>query len=309
MNIYTIEYSGKSFEGWSNLGDDIQSLAAKRLLPRVDGSISREKLKHPVTPGVLSMNGYFLGGVEWPPAPELVPLFFAFHVTPGSVAQVCSPDGIAYLKKHEPIGCRDRGTMELLKRHGVDAFYSKCVTLTLPRREREPENGRVYMVGLSKGAESTVPRSIRRRAVVVDQAKLRLPALTPALKEELSQHLLDTYSRTASLVITSKIHCAMPCIAMGIPVVFIYDKNKKDDYRVSVVKDLIGINYVEESGLGRAVSNRLRSLRINWSPAALEFEEEKKNIRLGYLDALERARKSFESMHGMPCRPDAAALS
>jgi len=165
------------------------------------------------------------------------------------------------------------------------------------------------MVGLSKGAESTVPRSIRRRAVVVDQAKLRLPALTPALKEELSQHLLDTYSRTASLVITSKIHCAMPCIAMGIPVVFIYDKNKKDDYRVSVVKDLIGINYVEESGLGRAVSNRLRSLRINWSPAALEFEEEKKNIRLGYLDALERARKSFESMHGMPCRPDAAALS
>lgn len=87
MNIYTIEYSGKSFEGWSNLGDDIQSLAAKRLLPRVDGSISREKLKHPVTPGVLSMNGYFLGGVEWPPAPELVPLFFCFPCNTG----LCCP--------------------------------------------------------------------------------------------------------------------------------------------------------------------------------------------------------------------------
>lgn len=293
MNIYTIEYSGKSFEDWANLGDDIQSLAARKLLPRVDGGISRERLQQPVTPGVLSMNGYFLGGVEWPPAPELVPFFYAFHVTPGSAARVCSPESIAYLRKNEPIGCRDRGTMELLQRHGVDAFYSRCVTLTLPRRELEPENGRVYLVGLSKGAEAAVPRSIRRRAVVVDQAKLRLPDLTPALKEELSQHLLDTYSRTASLVITSKIHCAMPCIAMGIPVVFLYDKNKKNDYRVGVVKDLIGINYVGESRLDRILFNRLMAKKINWFPAALDFEEEKKSIKAGYLDALQRAIKAF----------------
>jgi hypothetical protein len=308
MKIYTIEYSGESFEDWANLGDDIQSLAAKMLLPRVDGSVSREKLKHPVAPGVLSMNGYFLGGVEWPPAPELVPIFFAFHVTPGSAAKVCSPDGIAYLKRHEPIGCRDRGTMELLQRHGVDAFYSKCVTLTLPRRKREPENGRVYIVGLSKGAESAVPRSIRRRAVVVDQAKLRLPSLTPKLKEELSQHLLDTYKRTASLVITSKIHCAMPCIAMGIPVVFLYDKNKENDYRVSIVKDLIGINYIGESWLDRAVFNRLRASKINWSPGVLEFEEEKHSIREAYLEAFNRARERFENTREVSIQLGAASL-
>lgn len=293
MKIYTIEYSGKSFEDWANLGDDIQSIAAKRLLPRVDGGISREKLRQPTEPGVLSMNGYFLGGCEWPPAPELTPIFFAFHVTPGSVARVCSPEGIAYLKKHEPIGCRDRGTMEILQRHGVEAFYSKCVTLTLPRRECEPENGRIYMVGLSKGAESAVPRSIRRRAVVVDQAKLRLPDLTPGLKEEISQHLLDTYSRTASLVITSKIHCAMPCIAMGIPVVFLYDKEKLDDYRVGIIKDLIGIQYVGESKLDRLFLNRLRGLKVDWSPKPLEFEGEKQVIREGYLSAFERAVSRF----------------
>lgn len=293
MKIYTIEYSGKSFADWANLGDDIQSLAAKRLLPRVDGGVSREKLKCPVAPGVLSMNGYFLGGVEWPPAPELVPIFFAFHMTPGSVARVCSPEGIAYLKQHEPIGCRDRGTMEILQRHGVEAFYSKCVTLTLPRREREPENGRVYMVGLSKGAESAVPRSIRRRAVVVDQAKLRLPDLTPGLKEELSQHLLDTYSRTAALVITSKIHCAMPCIAMGIPVVFLYDKAKKDDYRVGIIKDLIGIQYVGESKLDRLLFNRLRQRSIDWAPAALDLESEKARIGDEYARAFTRAVEQF----------------
>jgi hypothetical protein len=299
MKIYTIEYSGQSFEDWANLGDDIQSLVAKKLLPYVDGGVSRERLKHPVSPGVISMNGYFLGLCDWPPSPDLQPFFFAFHVTPGSVAKVCSPEGIAYLKQHEPIGCRDQGTMHLLQQYGVEAYYSKCVTLTLPRRETAPQNGRIYMVGLSKAATVAVPKSIRRSAVVVDQAKLRLPEMSPALKEQVSQHLLDTYSKTASLVITSKIHCAMPCIAMGIPVVFLYDKAKQDDYRVSIVKDLIGIQYVGEGRLDKWVTNRLRGRKINWSPQPLEFEEEKRKIREGYLAAFEQAVSRFK-LRGNP---------
>lgn len=293
MKIFTIEYSGKSFADWANLGDDIQSLAAKKLLPYVSGGVSRERLQHPEEPGVISMNGYFLGLCDWPPAPELEPFFFAFHITPGSIAKVCSPEGIAYLKKHEPIGCRDRGTQDILRSHGIEAFYSKCITLTLPKRENTPKNGRVYMVGLSAGAESAVPRSLRKKAVIVDQAKLRLPDLTPTLKESLCEHLLDTYAKTASLVITSKIHCAMPCIAMGIPVVFLYDKSKKNDYRVSIIQDLIGIQYVGESRLDRALLNRRRSKQIDWSPKPLEFEESKQQIRSEYLAAFERAAKRY----------------
>lgn len=296
MKIYTIEYSGKSFEDWANLGDDIQSLAAKKLLPRVDGGVSRERLKHPDAPGVISMNGYFLGLCDWPPSPDLQPFFFAFHVTPGSVAKICSPEGIAYLKRHEPIGCRDRGTMDILRSYGVDAFYSKCVTLTLPRRKESPSaaEGKIYMVGLSKAAVQAVPRHIRKSAVVVDQAKLRLPFLSPDLKEQLAQELLDVYARTASLVITSKIHCAMPCIAMGIPTVFIYDKNKKDDYRVNIINDLIGIQYVGEGRLDRLLLNRLRGKRINWRPPILEFEVEKQKIREDYVNSFERAVGRFK---------------
>ena len=295
MNIYTIEYSGKSFEDWANLGDDIQSLAAKKLLPRVDGGVTRERLRSPGAPGVISMNGYFLGQCDWPPSPDLQPFFFAFHVTPGSVAKVCSPEGIAYLKQHEPIGCRDQGTMHLLQKHGVKAFYSKCVTLTLPRRDKAPQNGRIYMVGLSKGAVAAVPKRIRRQAVLVDQAKLRLPDIRPSLKEELSQHLLDTYSKTAALVITSKIHCAMPCIAMGIPVVFLYDKSKQDDYRVNIIKDLVGIQYVGEGRLDKWLLNRLQGKKINWSPKPLEFEAEKQAIRESYLHAFECAVERFKA--------------
>ncbi len=293
MNIYTIEYSGASFENWANLGDDIQSLAAKKLLPRVDGGISREGLTSTDKAGVLSMNGYFLGACEWPPAPGIEPFFFAFHVTPGSLAKVCSPTGIEYLKKFQPIGCRDRGTMEHMQAHGLEAFYSKCVTLTLPRRTQAPANGKVFMVGLSKGGESAVPRAIRKKAVLVDQAKLRLPFLSPQAKEMISQDLLDTYAREASLVITSKIHCAMPCIAMGIPVVFLYDDKCRDDYRVGIIADLIGINYVGETLFARKFSNRLRSKQIDWTPESKDIEAEKLAIKTGYLEAFERAAQRY----------------
>ncbi|OXM41815.1 hypothetical protein CFY91_01930 [Pseudomonas fluvialis] len=85
----------------------------------------------------------------------------------------------------------------------------------------------------------------------------------------------------------------MPCIAMGIPVVFLYDKKKVDDYRVGIIKDLIGIQYVGETRLDRIFLNRLRGLKFDWNPQPLEFESEKLRIREGYLSAFERAVARF----------------
>lgn len=237
------------------------------------------------------MNGYFGAGML-PLSPALEPFFFAFHVTQESAARISDPEVVAYLKAREPIGCRDRGTMELMRRQGIEAFYSKCVTLTLPRREKTPENGRVYMVGLSPAAKSAVPKRIAKDAVVVDQAKLRIPDMGPDMKQMISQHLLDTYAATAGLVITSKIHCAMPCIAMGIPVIFIYDEDKRDDYRVGLIDDLVGINYVGASWLHRKLVNRFFN-RIDWSPVSIDIESEKENIRSAYLEAFGRAAERY----------------
>ena len=39
--------------------------------------------------------------------------------------------GIAYLKKHAPIGCRDKFTVQILNEKGIDAYFTGCLTLTL----------------------------------------------------------------------------------------------------------------------------------------------------------------------------------
>lgn len=302
MKIFTLKYSGSFLQPWANLGDDIQSIAAKRLLPKVDGHLYREALAETRESGVVSMNGFFMEEGGWPPAESLEPFFFSFHISARAEKKICSSEGIAYLRKYAPIGCRDQGTRELLARHGIDAYVSKCVSLTFAKRSREPVDGKVFLVNLSKAAESIVPRRIRKQAFVVNQAKLRLPALTHETRESLAEHLLETYANHASLVITSKIHCAMPCVAMGIPVVFLYDESKRADYRVQIVESLIGINYVRDSWLDRKVLNPQTGGRINWSPAPVDIEAEKKLIIKAYQEAFQKAVRRFSQKS--PARQD-----
>jgi hypothetical protein len=286
--ICLLEYRGEVFADSFNLGDDIQTLAASRLVPRVDGYVSREGLDRVAEPCTVPLNGYFMNTANWPPAPGVRPVFYAFHVAREGQAVLCSPQSIDYLRRWQPIGCRDRGTMQLLANHGLETYYSRCLTLTLPRRERAPEDGQVFLVGLSRAARQTVPKALRRGAVTVDQARVRLPIDATGLKQALAAELLEQYRRRARLVITSKIHCAMPCIAMGIPVVFLYDAARRDDYRVHLIEELVGIHYVRHKGWLAPLFNHWYGRRIDWSPKAPDIETLKQQIAAGFAEAFAR---------------------
>ncbi|MGU9957180.1 MAG: polysaccharide pyruvyl transferase family protein [Arenicellales bacterium WSBS_2016_MAG_OTU3] len=55
----------------------------------------------------------------------------------------------------------------------------------------------------------------------------------------LAQELLDRYKNEAELVITSRLHCALPCIAMGIPVLLFADPNSE---RMKLATEIIPIH-------------------------------------------------------------------
>ncbi len=58
------------------------------------------------------------------------------------------PSGIAFLKKNAPVGCRDLYTKSLLEAHGIAAYFSGCMTLTLGKDYVVPDAGHkgVYVV-------------------------------------------------------------------------------------------------------------------------------------------------------------------
>ena len=268
-----------------NIGDYIQSVAAESYFEKVDVFIERERLDKVESSGGkirLIMNGWFMHHPEnWPPSDDIEPLFVSFHVTPKNAPGILSDSGVAYLKRYEPIGCRDTNTVKLLEAKGVSSYFSGCLTLTLGQRyPRGLQDGSVYFVDpyfenfykingcLSwRAFWMAIPRIILNiRTIMEISKKIPKPYLKAILsaasfyvaysavfedslladskfvyhsieqarypthedKLALARSLLAMYS-TASLVVTSRIHCALPCLGLGTPVYFVTSDNLESE--------------------------------------------------------------------------------
>lgn len=122
-----------STEKQVNIGDYIQALAAAQFFPKSYGFIQRDKLKeYDGEKCKVIMNGWYMHHTEqWPPSEKIIPLFVAFHINTSAKDGLLSEESIEYLKKFQPIGCRDYFTRDLLASKGIDAYFSACLTLTL----------------------------------------------------------------------------------------------------------------------------------------------------------------------------------
>lgn len=120
---------------YKNMGDYVQSIAARQFVGDKAVLLERDHLhEYEGEPVKLIMAAWWMHYPEnWPPSKNIVPLFTSFHITPDKADKMLSEEGVAYFKKHEPIGCRDKGTQRLLEDRGIRAFFSGCLTLTLGR--------------------------------------------------------------------------------------------------------------------------------------------------------------------------------
>ncbi|MCW3846630.1 polysaccharide pyruvyl transferase family protein [Sphingomonas sp. LB-2] len=213
-----------------NLGDEIQSIAARTWLPRVDRLVSREALdRDPGAEVAMILNGWFMHRPRhWPPHPRFAPLVTSLHLSrdrPGgprafwnrtAAERMLRGEGRAWLERHGPVGARDPSTLDLLQRAGIDAYHSGCLTLTLPRPE--VARGDAVIACDLGPAELAALRTVTSAPVVtthIDRA-----TRDPHQRLEKAAALLDLYAR-AKAVVTSRIHCALPCLALGTPVLFV----------------------------------------------------------------------------------------
>ena len=244
-----------------NLGDFIQSIAAAAFLEEKAVFLDRDQLHLGTeTPTKLILNGWFMEKPHhWPPGPGIDPLFISFHINPTAQQQMLSPEGIAYLQKHAPIGCRDQYSLELLQKHQIPAYFSGCLTLSLEakafaRPKTAPDKPYVLLCSaLERLDPKNNPISFGfkgllnalknvQRAFRFQKANRRLEAFLVQTEQPLvrKSQIVSTqqYNRDerysmaeeqlqwiahAKIVVTSRIHTALPAVAMGIPVIFLSD--------------------------------------------------------------------------------------
>lgn len=289
-----LKYASLKYENSSNLGDNIQSLAAEQYLPRIDWKFNRDTLAEVESNDeyLMIMNGWFSHYPErcFPSSEAIKPVFFGFHITNwnDTANYFFRPEVVEYFKRNEPIGCRDEKTAELLCAKGVKAFQSMCLTLTFPKRKVAPRNGQVFLVD---ALGIPVPNDLYNQAQEITHAVDDFYG--DEIKTKMAEKLLALYRDEAKLVITTRLHCALPCIAMGIPVLYF---GKNDDPRTSLLKRLnlevhkmpnkwLGLVYRcfrRKSRIGSLLRSALVPMlhrKVKWDPEPIDVEVKQAEMR------------------------------
>lgn len=246
----------------SNLGDDIQSAVVQPLLPRIDRYLDFDFLGEITSSQKIKM---IIHGCcrpkSWPPSPVIIPLITSYNIADTAQKKLTSEKSINYFKEYEPIGCRDYFTYNLLESKGVKVYFSGCITFMLNKWEGAKTDD-ILAVDLDSETIKHLPdraiaihhgsgittesianilykhshllhktiKATRVHMVLNDlhQMFTRLRENEGSINRRFARAkaILEKY-REAKLVVTSRLHCALPCIAFGTPVILVH-KNLKD---------------------------------------------------------------------------------
>lgn len=292
-----------------NLGDVVQGFGVKALyrymgIPDKD-IIPVERNSLAIYSGedvVVPMNFYFTLGSSpcFPPSPNVIPVFWGY-AKDSAYNYLNNPisDYRDYYKMFEPVGCRDHATCTALQSMGVDAYVSGCASLFLPKRA-EPFGDKVFIVDIQKKCMDRLPQNIRDEAVYLtnnylistdgDMAEESFRATNHV------QNQMQRYALEARLVITSRLHVAIPCAAMGIPVVFFYYEypDPGDWHRFTWLSEILPV----------FSSDDIPS--IDWTnppPPLVDIEAKKKELMDKAAAAVERAVQKHQTGEFAALRP------
>lgn len=255
-----------------NIGDYIQSLAALQYLPKkcIPILVDRDTIQYYHGPKIkLLMNGWFFikEGNKFT-SEQIEPLYISFHIQ-NNIKDIRM---IEHLKKFEPIGCRDKYTYNLLVKKGIKAYFSSCLTTTLDIQYYKDDSLRnneiiftEFKFGYLKEADLFLRKLKNYNFSNITYLTHTFNANISHLKRfKIANNILKKYEK-AKLVVTTKIHAALPCLALKTPVIFV---NKKyDKFRFEGIYDLlntIGVN-----------SNGIFEIKININKNGFIFNSEK----------------------------------
>ena len=221
------------YKDTENIGDDVQSYVATKYLPRIDYIIDRDNITSFVPkekePVVAFMNAWWMNKkFNWPPSPYIYPKMISMHFTHYDTIyhidqkHITNGYGKEYLKRYEPIGCRDTYTRDLLKKNGVNAYFSGCMTLTLNKFDDIKKEDYILLVDVKdeiyKKISELTDKKIERITNNLDSKE------HSKLNWEQRKKKVEAYLKKiqkASLVITPRLHCALPSLALETPILFI----------------------------------------------------------------------------------------
>lgn len=189
-------------------------------------------------------------------SPKIVPVFLSLSLFDTNLDN----DEVEYLKKYEPIGCRDEFTAEGLAKRGLKTYLNGCMTLTLDTMQKESKETDIICVDIPDDINQYIPNDLKENI----QKRTHIFNSIEAETHVFAKELLEEYACQAKLVITSRLHTALPCFAVGIPVIFIHSEYS---YRFSWLENILPIYLPDEWN------------RIDWQGSCIKENDYAINVR------------------------------
>ena len=223
-----------------NIGDDIQTYSAMKLLPKVDYFIEREstcdfvsKNKEPVA--VIMNAWWFWKKWMWPPSKYIIPKLTSIHFSEwtsnnwGSSLEFEMLEGIGkdYLNSWGPVGARDIDTLNMLRSKKIKSYFSGCLTLTLPEmKKKKSKNRYICLVDVSEEIINYVKNIIKETNIKIEIMHHDILKDNDTLswndRMKNVEKLLEKYNNSF-LVITSRLHVVLPCLSLKVPTLLVRD--------------------------------------------------------------------------------------
>ncbi len=245
-----------------NLGDEIQSYASARFLPHVDYIVDRENIdafqSENNEPVAVIMSAWWMWQKwNWPPAECIYPYLTSIHLNQYDIYRNSSPiknewvEGIGgdYFRAYGPVGVRDTSSLQYFTERSIDAYFSGCITLTLPKQKKTKDAGKyVCLVDLKPSLEEAARKWLKGSGLEIrvfsHHCDYRESDDSFETRMNKTEEILTQY-QNAKFVITRRLHVTLPCLAMEVPVVSVVNmKDEGNSTRWSPYTDWV--NYVSE---------------------------------------------------------------
>lgn len=167
-----------------------------------------------------------------------------------------------YFCEHGPVGCRDEITYNYFKSHNIPAYINGCMTAILPKSS---ENGdKVLFVDAPLSLLPHIPSDILNEKCEFSTQQYYFSPQEISDYKSIFEFVYKKYSgyiKAAKLVITSRLHIALPMCAFGIPVIL---AKENIDGRFSFIEKYIPAYDKEHFD------------QIDWQPSVPDMDKIKK---------------------------------
>lgn len=284
-----MKYANYKFyaKGVNNLGDNMQLIAIDSIydrmgIPKEDiiyidkNEISTYKGEYVVLPVTMPLVDYTEDGICGRFSDHIIPVFLGLTLIKDSLL----PKEVAYYNRFQPIGCRDERTMDTLRKYGIQTYLHGCITATLPKRFTEGKTfNKVFIVDVNSEILPYIPYELMKDAEFLTHLHEKVD--DPKL---LMQEYYNRYKNEAKLVITGLLHCSVPCIAAGIPVIV---ARNHISYRHGWLERLLPLY------------DKNNFSDIDWNPAPIEYEEHKDLILQITMNRLRETYNKYKSIYDL----------